>query len=237
MSKEQGIPDMEQQLKKAILKSGRSLNDIERESGIGSGRLSRFMRGERTLTLAAAARVWRVLKLTLASCHLGKSGKGKQKKSKPQQRQIAAGNPLLIATPQDMLAKAERDLLRLRECLNVDIVFNFFVTAYHVMDYVKVMGKVGEADIKRMRDDDDLDMCRFICTQGKHLEVKVRPKDVLTDYSPGSGMLGFGPIGGGPIGAGPQWFLFCDGKEVRPIQLAETVIAKWKKFFLDHDIT
>ena len=81
MSKEQGIPDMEQQLKKAILKSGRSLNDIEKETGIDSGRLSRFVRGERTLTLPAAAKVCRVLKLTLAPYQPAKPAKPKEKKA------------------------------------------------------------------------------------------------------------------------------------------------------------
>jgi hypothetical protein len=42
-----------------------------------------------------------------------------------------------LRTPQDMLAKAYRERERLREGLDIDNVFNFFVTAGHIYDYVK----------------------------------------------------------------------------------------------------
>jgi transcriptional regulator with XRE-family HTH domain len=45
------------QLQQAIRASGLSLNEIGRRTGVSQGQLSRFLRGDRTLTLPAAARV------------------------------------------------------------------------------------------------------------------------------------------------------------------------------------
>jgi transcriptional regulator with XRE-family HTH domain len=55
-----------EQLRDAIRRSGRSLNQLSKASGVGSNQLSRFMRGLRTLTLPAAEKLCRVLHLCLA---------------------------------------------------------------------------------------------------------------------------------------------------------------------------
>ena len=57
---------MVEQLREAIRRSGQSLNGLSRECGVGRDRLSRFMRGERDLTLSAAEKVCRALRLCLA---------------------------------------------------------------------------------------------------------------------------------------------------------------------------
>jgi transcriptional regulator with XRE-family HTH domain len=50
-------------LKTAIRRDGRTLADIALASGIDKGQLSRFMRDERTVTLHAADRLCKGLKL------------------------------------------------------------------------------------------------------------------------------------------------------------------------------
>jgi transcriptional regulator with XRE-family HTH domain len=55
-----------EQLRDAIRQDGRSLNQIGKASGVDAARLSRFMRGERDLTLEAADKVCQVLHLRLA---------------------------------------------------------------------------------------------------------------------------------------------------------------------------
>jgi len=54
-----------EQLRQAIRDGGRSLNRLAAETRVDSGRLSRFMRGERDLTVEAAGRVCAVLGLEL----------------------------------------------------------------------------------------------------------------------------------------------------------------------------
>ena len=57
--------DMETQLRQAIADSGQSLNELGRAVGVDAGRLSRFMRGERDLTFAAASQLCEALGLQL----------------------------------------------------------------------------------------------------------------------------------------------------------------------------
>jgi transcriptional regulator with XRE-family HTH domain len=50
-------------LKDAIRESGLSLTELAKQGGVSQAQLSRFMLGQRTLTLRSAAKVFDVLKL------------------------------------------------------------------------------------------------------------------------------------------------------------------------------
>ncbi|WP_162670466.1 helix-turn-helix domain-containing protein [Gemmata massiliana] len=54
---EKSEPPMVEQLRRAIRASGRSLNQISRDCQVDPSRLSRFLRGQRTITLDAAGRI------------------------------------------------------------------------------------------------------------------------------------------------------------------------------------
>ena len=56
---------MKEQLREAIRGSGKSLNQLSGVIGIGRDRLSRFLRGERSLSLDAAERICNALQLQL----------------------------------------------------------------------------------------------------------------------------------------------------------------------------
>ena len=53
------------EIREAIRDSGQSLYQISHSSGVTASQLSRFMRGERTLTLPAAAKICETLRLRL----------------------------------------------------------------------------------------------------------------------------------------------------------------------------
>jgi hypothetical protein len=57
---------MVREIREAVRESGRSLGELSRATGVGTDRLSRFMRGERTLTLPAAAALCEALGLGLS---------------------------------------------------------------------------------------------------------------------------------------------------------------------------
>ena len=63
----QGRPGLVNQLRDAIRRSGQSLNQLSKTTGVGSDRLSRFMTGKRDLTLSAVERICDVLHLYLAA--------------------------------------------------------------------------------------------------------------------------------------------------------------------------
>jgi transcriptional regulator with XRE-family HTH domain len=69
------------QLRDAIRQSGQSLNQLSLACGVGRDRLSRFMRGERGLTLEAAEKVCRVLRLGLAP--EGQTPKARPRRKRP----------------------------------------------------------------------------------------------------------------------------------------------------------
>jgi transcriptional regulator with XRE-family HTH domain len=60
-------PNLVECIREAIQASGISLNQLGRLAQSDSGRLSRFMRGERDLTLEAASRICKVLGLHLTA--------------------------------------------------------------------------------------------------------------------------------------------------------------------------
>jgi transcriptional regulator with XRE-family HTH domain len=71
-----------EQLRQAIRNSGESLNHLGQRSGVSRDRLSRFLRGERDLTLTAAEKLCFALGLRLAGGDGGsiEPAKGKGKK-------------------------------------------------------------------------------------------------------------------------------------------------------------
>jgi hypothetical protein len=62
-------PGLVEQLKEAIRASEYSLEGLEKAAGLSLGSLSRFMRDQRTLTLPAAEKVCRLLRLALVPQH------------------------------------------------------------------------------------------------------------------------------------------------------------------------
>ncbi len=59
----QGGSDLVGALKQAIVRSGLTLYQLAKRSGVSHGQLSRFMRDQRTLTLSSAAKVFEALGL------------------------------------------------------------------------------------------------------------------------------------------------------------------------------
>jgi transcriptional regulator with XRE-family HTH domain len=63
--KQRKAPGLKEQLREAIRQSGQSLNQLSKACGVGNDRLSRFMRGERGLTIDAVERICEALRLRL----------------------------------------------------------------------------------------------------------------------------------------------------------------------------
>ena len=70
------LPDLEKQLREALRTSGRSIRYISRYSRVSRSCISRFLSGRRTLTLRVAARLAKILKLTLKPRHTSRRARG-----------------------------------------------------------------------------------------------------------------------------------------------------------------
>lgn len=67
--------DLEQALRTSIEKSGLSLNELAKRSGVDKASLSRFASGERSLTLGTATKIMAVLGITVAGPKRRKGGR------------------------------------------------------------------------------------------------------------------------------------------------------------------
>ncbi len=146
-----------------------------------------------------------------------------------------------LHSPRDMLEKAKREFGRMKSSPNIDTVFNFYVTAYHVKDYVEGQsGVLGAAIKEEFKKDQGLRMCDYICHKGKHLELKAKKwaKDEYkfkTRYKL-MGVWGQAPWGAEPFGGGESYRLVVDGEEIDVIELGQRVLEKWERFFKDNGI-
>ena len=138
-----------------------------------------------------------------------------------------------LRTPRNMLDKARREHERLLAGFNIDNLFNFFVTVYHIRDYVQKTMAVSPAVLEAFLQDTDLKDCRDLCDKGKHLTLTKR-HDPSTSFM--SGCFGGAPIGAMPIGAGTVWLLNIDSRSVNVQDLAKRVLEKWETFFAKHGL-
>ncbi len=140
---------------------------------------------------------------------------------------------LELRTPRDMLNKAEREFDRLQKNFDIDNVFNYFVTANHIRDYIEKNKSVKQIDIDTLFNDQDMKDCRDLCDKAKHLKLTKRPDPQTHKWS---GCIGGAPIGVLPIGGDGEWELWSNERVVNIQQLSERVLNKWREFFEKHGL-
>lgn len=128
-----------------------------------------------------------------------------------------------LGTPKDMLEKARRELARLEADVSIDHVFNFFVTAFHIADYL------DERLRKKVRKKLWFKHCGDAGNKAKHMKLTRDRPDPKTpkDYF----------LADGFSMPRVQWRIqWQDGKSREVISFAREVIAKWEEFFALHGI-
>ena len=118
-----------------------------------------------------------------------------------------------LGTPRDMLEKARREHERLNKNFNIDNVFNFFVTAYHIRDYLLKTNSVKQTDVEAFLKDQDLKDCRDLCDKGKHL-VLTNDKRVDPTTQIQRGCINGTPINTLAVNAGNKWILCIENRRV-----------------------
>ncbi|MBB5459013.1 hypothetical protein [Paraburkholderia sp. Cpub6] len=147
-------------------------------------------------------------------------------------------------SPVKLLEKAERDGAALTQALSNcdesavhDSLFNFAITAYHLVDWVKTLRP--EVDISKVSDllegSECLRACRDLCNASKHID--------LTKYPPTAQDVRFSATAATSISntsaSQPPWRLkiqMKDGHTIRADDLVSDVIDAWKTFFADNHI-
>lgn len=138
-----------------------------------------------------------------------------------------------LRTPRDMLEKAERELQRFRHDRTIDNLFNFFVTAYHVRDYVREATTVPQHALDSFLADSDLQDCRALCNKGKHLRLEHHPEAIASTADGGFSGAAFSEVS---FCEGQVRTLFYGRRAVDVHALPERVIQKWKRFLAEHGL-
>jgi hypothetical protein len=112
----------------------------------------------------------------------------------------------------------------------LDDVYAFFLNCYHLRDWVIGSGFKSEADVNAyIRGNDDLALCRDICTGLKHFRAE--PKRALFDssWSTATVTVAIFPERREPI-PGEHWVITTDRGDVDMFDLADRCVAAWDSF-------
>ncbi|MEP9322366.1 hypothetical protein PPMP20_04385 [Paraburkholderia phymatum] len=134
----------------------------------------------------------------------------------------------------EMLRKAKRELARIQSDASVDHVYNFFVTAYHVIDYVKEGGSVSREELQALRTDWMIQYCADVCNKAKHMRLTRRDDVTPVRFS---GTVGGAPIGMLPLNATDErWVMWQDGTYVEMVSFARATVVRLEQFFIANKI-
>lgn len=140
---------------------------------------------------------------------------------------------LELQTPQDMLDKARREHERLSSNPNIDNVFNFFVTAYHIRDYIEKNDVIAKTEVDKFCALPDMRDCRDMCDKAKHLRLTQRPDPVTHRWS---GAMGGAPMNTQAMNSNGRWELWSNDRHVDVHHLADRVLDLWNQFFHEHGL-
>ena len=139
------------------------------------------------------------------------------------------------STPRQMLEKAKREYQKLTESLDSDNIFNFFVTAYHVVDHVKKLVTIPKEAMNRIYLNPDFKKCKYICNKSKH-RVLSKDDDEFITYRRPAATLGEFTLGESALGIGRAYFIIDGTEQVDVLELGQRIIDLWETFFKKHNI-
>lgn len=137
-----------------------------------------------------------------------------------------------LQTPRDLFDKLKRDAALLEEEVTSDRLFNFVVTGYSIIDWLKHEPSAPQAATQAMYQNQWIKICGDLATACKHFELTTR-RPITSDAKSGRGW-GRGRWGKGGYGIGEEDILIelNDGSSLPSFELVERVVETWDKFFL-----
>lgn len=141
-----------------------------------------------------------------------------------------------LRTPRDLFEKLKRDAKLLDEEITSDRFFNFVVTGYSIIDWLKHEASVPLADTNAMYKNQWIKICGDLATASKHFELTKRVP-VTSDTESAQGW-GRGRWGKGKYGIGEEEITVQleDGSFLQSFELVERIIKEWESFFCAHGL-
>lgn len=144
----------------------------------------------------------------------------------------------LLRTAKDLLQKLERDFKKLKQHpLDVDLAFNFFVTAEHILDW-KYPGRANKSNREKLRNAEVLlQVTSHLASGAKHFDVEAKHHTSVKD----TGRVGYWTKGYWPRGFWPEGYwsesliVHLDGNaasllssQISVLDLASSVLQFWQ---------
>jgi hypothetical protein len=141
-----------------------------------------------------------------------------------------------LQTPRHLLEKLKRDAALLDEEVTSDRFFNFVVTGYSVLDWVKncIPSLATEAD--DMRKNHWVGICGDLANASKHFKLERKQISPASSAVSKPGGWGMGRWGKGGWGIGEEviTITLSDGTALDGLDLVTNVLAAWDRFFSTH---
>jgi len=134
-----------------------------------------------------------------------------------------------------MLNKLESEYGRLQASASDDNLYNFFVTANHVKDYLRNTQAVAQITLDSFASDQDIRDSKDLCDKAKHHTLTGDGRVNPTTWT-WTGEIGGAPVGALEIAAGDKRVMFIGPREIDVDWLADRVMVKWRDFFALHDL-
>lgn len=142
-------------------------------------------------------------------------------------------------TARDVLEKLRRDVQALDEQVTGDRFFNFVITAYHIMDWVKQEPSVPSNDAQSMYQNKYFALCHDLANASKHCVLRENYGNQEANSAESKqGTFGCGRFGKGIFGVGEEWIVVScrDGVKISSLELAHGMLGVWDSFFTKHGL-
>ncbi|WP_341710396.1 hypothetical protein [Limnobacter sp.] len=146
-----------------------------------------------------------------------------------------------LTSIRDLHAKLQRDAAALDNEVTSDSFFNFVITGYSMIDWVKNDLTVPStaklpAIVQGLYNDPWLKVCGDIATASKHFTLTKRTP--ITSSASSSSGFGVGRFGKGVYGVGEESIEVClnNGTSFHCLDLVQGVLSSWQTFFSAHGI-
>lgn len=146
-----------------------------------------------------------------------------------------------LSSTRDLFAKLQRDAAALDEEVTSDRLFNFVVTGYAIVDWIKNDPSVpasakAAAVVQGLYTDRWLKVCGDLATASKHFALTKRVP--VTSFTTSASGFGMGRYGKGGYGVGEKSIevQLNDGATFHCLDLVNGVLKTWQDFFVAHGI-
>ena len=139
--------------------------------------------------------------------------------------------PLPLSSARDLFEKLKRDAALLDEEVTTDRFFNFVITGYSLIDWVRKDPAFAGAYVQALYTNPALRICGDLANAGKHFELDKRVP--VTKAASSMQGWGVGRYGRGGYGVGEEEITveLNDGTQISCLDFVREVLTAWQPVF------